>query len=286
VPHLAPLLRLPALCAGAVLIAAALAVPATAAGSSPGLDTATATGGNLITDDFSASDIEVDAHSGPAGENPGGSVSFTLLGGTYQVSGPVNCLDVSGNTAVMTIDGPFPSLPGFTAFIVKVVDNGGNGQDVFQYFPDDPEVPEPLDCHEGSTAWFGGTLIGRGVVTDVRPDPPAITRLALDPDRFSTSSHPTPLERPRGSVIRIGLTSAATVAIRIRRARPADAGGPPPKHSRRFKRELGAGTSTVPFSGTLGDFTFAPGRYRLTARARDSFKQPSERVATIFRILP
>jgi hypothetical protein len=283
--HVAPLLRPLAL--WVVLIAAALAAPAAAtAGSAPGFDTATATGGNLVTDDFSASDIEVDAHSGPAGEDPGGSVSFSLLGGTYQVSGPVNCLDVSGNTAVMTIDGPFPSLPGFTAFIVKVVDNGGGGQDVFQYFPDDPEVPEPLDCHEGSADYFGGPLIGRAVVTDVRPDPPVITRLELDPDSFSASPHPTPLERAKGSAIRIGLTSAATVAFRIRRARPAGAGGPPPKHSRRFKRKLGAGASSVPFSGTLGDFTFAPGRYRLTARARDSLKQPSARIATTFRIVP
>jgi hypothetical protein len=286
-PDLVPLLRLHAVGAVLALIAAALVVPGTAAaGPAPGLDTATATGDNLVTDDFSATGIEIEAHSGPAGENPGGSVSFDVLGGTIPVAGPVSCLDVSGNTAVMTIDGPFPSLPGFTAFLIRIVDNGGGGQDVFQYFPDDPEVADSLDCHEGSSDYFGGPLIGRAVVTDVRPDPPVISALALDPPVFSASSRPMPLERGKGSSIRIGLSTAATVAFKVRRARPADSGGPPPKHTRRFKRALGAGPGSVPFSGTIGDFTLRPGRYRLTARARDSLKQPSERVTTTFRIVP
>lgn len=285
-PDLAPLLRLPALAAGVVLTAAALALPATAAAGSPGLDTATATGSHVIAGDFSATDIDVDAHSGPAGEDPGGSVSFSLLGDTVPLSGPVSCLDVSGNTAVMTMDGPFPSLPGFTAMLVRLVDNGGGGQDVFQYFPDDPEVPEPLDCHEGTTDYFGGAMTGRAVVTDVRPDPPVITGLELDPRSFPASSRPTPLERPKGSAIRLGLSTAATVTFRVRHANHAGMGGPPPKHTRTFKRDLGAGQSSVPFSGTIGGFTLKPGRYRLTARARDSLKQPSARVETTFRILP
>lgn len=269
-----------------VLIAAFLAVPAVAAAGPPALDTATATGDNLITDDFSASDIDLDAHSGPGGEDAGGAVSFTLLGGTYPVSGPVSCLDVSGDTAAMTIDGPFPALPAYDAFFVKVIDNGGDGQDVFQYFPNDPGATDIPDCREGSTTWFGGTLVGRAVVTDVQPGPPAITRLELVPDSFSASSHPTPLERTRGSAIRLSLSTAATVAFRVRRASPVGAGGPPPKNTRRFKRDLGAGRSSVPFSGTIGDLTLRPGRYRLTARARDSLKQPSQRVTTTFRILP
>jgi len=155
--------------AGMVLLTALLAVPTSAAASdrapAPGQDTATATGDNLAVDMFSSTDIEIDAHSGPAGQNPGGTVSF-VGGGILPISGPVSCLDVSGNTAVMTVDGPFPSAPGFTAFLVRLVDNGGSGQDVFQYFPDDPEVPEALDCHVGSGDYFGGLLIGRAVVTD------------------------------------------------------------------------------------------------------------------------
>jgi hypothetical protein len=70
---------------------------------------------------------------------------------------------------------PLPSAPGFTAFLVRLVDNGGSGQDVFQYFPDDPEVPDALDCHVGSPSYFGGMLIGRAVVTDADSQPPAPT---------------------------------------------------------------------------------------------------------------
>ncbi len=155
-----------------IAIFATVIVPAGATASQPPagsqMDTATATGNNLIIDDFSSTEIEIDAHSGPSGENPGGHVSF-VAGGILPISGPVDCLDVSGNTAVMTVAGPFPSAPGFTAFVVRLVDNGGSGLDRFENFPDDPEVPEPIDCRDYSTPFFGGSLIGRAVVTDVDP---------------------------------------------------------------------------------------------------------------------
>lgn len=137
----------------------------------PQLDTATATGDNLVLDDFSVFDIQVDAFSGPSGENPGGQVSFDSIFISDPVSGPVTCLDVAGNTAVMTVDGPFPSFPGFTAFTVKVVDNGGSGLDRFQYFPVSPEIPEFADCRVDPPADFGGPLIGRAEVFDAPPPP-------------------------------------------------------------------------------------------------------------------
>lgn len=132
---------------------------------SPQLDTATARGDNLVTDDFSATDIDVDAHSGPSGENPGGTASFDA-GGILPISGPVTCLDISGNTAVMTVEGPFPARPGYSAFTVRLVDNGGSGMDRFEYFPVLPEMP--VDCRTGSSAYFGGLLIGRAVVFDAQ----------------------------------------------------------------------------------------------------------------------
>ena len=260
-----------------VLLLATASGPATAhAGVGTALDIATASGDNLVVDDFSATDIHVDAHSGPDGQNPGGTASF-VAGGILPVAGPVSCLSVSGNRAVMTIDGPFASAPGFTAFLVRVVDNGGSGEDVFQYFPDDPEVPDALDCRVGSPAYFGGKLIGRAAVDDAIPQPPVITALEVSPRSF---------ERSKGAEIRIGVSAESTVAFRIRRSLPPKNGGPPPKHSRRFKRDLGAGASSIPFSGTVSGFTLRPGRYTLTARARDSLKQPSARVSTTFRITP
>ncbi len=129
------------------------------------LDTATATGNNLITDDFSAVDIDVDASSGPSGENPRGTASFNP-GGMLPISGPVSCLNVKGNVAVLTVQGPFSNAPGFLGFSLRLIDNGGGGDDVFQYWPADPEFPDPLDCRVGALDWFGGTLIGRAVVTD------------------------------------------------------------------------------------------------------------------------
>ena len=240
------------------------------------LDTATASGNNLIVDDFSSTEIEVDAHSGPLGENPGGTVSF-IAGGILPVSGPVTCLDVSGNEAVMTVDGPFPEAPGFTAFLVRLVDNGGGGNDLFQFFPDDPEVPEDLDCRDGSPFWFGGTLVGRAIVSDAQPSPPVITGLEVVPSIFTVAG---------GAEINLTLSQDATVAFKVRRAPPLNGGGPPSKHTRRFKRELTAGANSVPFNGTIGNFTLRPGRYTLTARARNAIKQASDRVSTTFRIRP
>jgi hypothetical protein len=67
----------------------------------------------------------VQATSGPAGEDPRGSVGLelTLRGITLQVGGPVRCLSVSGNQAVVGFE---PSLlaPGA---LIEVVDNGPPG---------------------------------------------------------------------------------------------------------------------------------------------------------------
>ena len=161
----------------ALALASLVVAPGVAnAKSSPppaALDTATASGDNLLLDDFSAFDIHVDAFSGPSGENPGGQVSFGFnpLLGVEPVSGPVTCLDVSGNTAVMTVAGPFASFPNFPAFTVKVVDNGGSGLDRFQYFPIPPENSQYLDCRANPPTDFGGPLIGRAEVFDAAPTP-------------------------------------------------------------------------------------------------------------------
>jgi hypothetical protein len=154
------------------LLAVAL-VPAAASATPPAppqlRDTAAATGHNLITDDFSAAAIDIDASSGPAGEDPQGTGSFTVLG--YLISGPVSCLKVTGNVAVLEIDGPFPSLPGTLSAIVRLTDNGGGGLDRFDWYPVLPEIGQDLDCETGALGWFGGPLIGRAVVIDAPSGP-------------------------------------------------------------------------------------------------------------------
>jgi hypothetical protein len=113
----------------------------------------------------------VNAFSGPSGEDPGGTVSFSSIFVEEPVTGPVTCLDVEGNTATMTVEGPFPGFLGLLGFQVTVVDNGGSGLDRFQYFPIVPENGEFIDCHLGSIADFGGPLDGRAEVFDAPPGP-------------------------------------------------------------------------------------------------------------------
>jgi hypothetical protein len=153
-----------------------LALPSISSAAPPAptfLDTAKASGDNLVLDDFSAFDIRVEASSGPSGEDPGGHVSFGFnpIFEVEPVTGPVTCLEVSGNTAVMTVAGPFSSFPGFLAFTVKLVDNGGSGLDRFQYFPVPPENSQYLDCRANPPTDFGGPLIGRAEVFDSPPPP-------------------------------------------------------------------------------------------------------------------
>jgi hypothetical protein len=139
------------------------------------LDTAKASGDDLVLDDFSAFDIQVEASSGPAGEDPGGQVTFGFnpLFEVEPVTGPVTCLDVTGNTAVMTVAGRF-------AAFVKVVDNGGSGLDRFQYFPVPPGHSQDLDCRANPPTDFGGgPLIGRAEVFD-SPPPPTSKRQCMN----------------------------------------------------------------------------------------------------------
>jgi hypothetical protein len=100
--------------------------------------------------------IAIDARSDPLGGNPSGNVSFTLVlpvppPGGVPIGGPVTCLGVSGNRAVI---GFVDTTTGFPAITVEVVDNGPTGSppDTFGAAPfptdclSDPDIdPFPLD---------------------------------------------------------------------------------------------------------------------------------------------
>jgi hypothetical protein len=80
-------------------------------------------------------DVVVDATSDASGNDPTGTVVFDVFG--IPVEGPITCLEVHENEAVLGFDdgtGPFGSLS------VHVVDNGATG-DVFGALPD-----TPTDC--------------------------------------------------------------------------------------------------------------------------------------------
>jgi hypothetical protein len=68
--------------------------------------------------------IVVDAHSDPGGANPSGTVSFNVLN-TFLVTGPVTCLAVDGNRALVGFFdiGDFRFGPSF----VEIVDNESTG---------------------------------------------------------------------------------------------------------------------------------------------------------------
>ena len=80
------------------------------------------TGGGSTTDGFFTA-ISVDAHSDPSGANQGGTVSFTVVS-AFNVSGPVTCLAVDGNHAVIGFNDVTSGLGPVT---VEVVDNGSSG---------------------------------------------------------------------------------------------------------------------------------------------------------------
>jgi hypothetical protein len=67
----------------------------------PGTDSVTGSG---VAQAGSAFTFDIDAHSGPSGENPGGLVTFTSVdSGELFFSGPVTCLEVSGNFAILSV---------------------------------------------------------------------------------------------------------------------------------------------------------------------------------------
>jgi hypothetical protein len=97
--------------------------------------------------------VTVDAHSGPSGENPTGTMQCGSL-----FSGPVTCLNVTDNVALLNVqDALFGSVG------VRITDNGPSG-DALEAFPS-PGCPTALSSYVVFD--FTGDL----VVVDVKPLP-------------------------------------------------------------------------------------------------------------------
>jgi hypothetical protein len=127
------------------------------------IDSATATG---TTGTYSS--IEIHAQSGPSGENPTGtaSVSTVVLPGRppVRVFGPVSCLMVTGNTAVLNYQ-PQISIGIVT---VRLTDNGGNGLDEFTVAL---LQRLPTDCSPVAGGLTARLDPGRATVVDAQPLP-------------------------------------------------------------------------------------------------------------------
>jgi hypothetical protein len=165
---------------GLALMAPALA-PASGGAKPPPpptqqLDRATATGASQTPPPGLGAviDIDINAFSGPSGENPGGSVSFDILINRIthpepfplNISGPVTCLNVSGNAALINAD---TSLGPVT---VELVDNGGGGLDGFGVGYGNASA----DCSSFPSGVFEFPYdhslgAGRAVVFDAQPFP-------------------------------------------------------------------------------------------------------------------
>ena len=125
--------------------------PAGAAAQAPTGDSVTGTG--TFTDAFA---FGFDAHSGPSGENPTGTVTL----GFFQ-PGTVTCLDVEGKTAFIQINTPTFSFP----VTMKVTDDAPDTVD-----------SAPASGQAGPCGGDGAVVVqvvasGDIVVTDAQPFP-------------------------------------------------------------------------------------------------------------------
>jgi len=100
--------------------------------------------------------FEIDARSGPSGENPTGQATCSIL-----ITGPVSCLNVSGNVALLTVQ-----TATFGPVGVRITDNGTSG-DRLEAFPDQAGV----GCATPLGFYVVFTFSGDIVVVDAPPLP-------------------------------------------------------------------------------------------------------------------
>jgi hypothetical protein len=128
-----------------LLAALALAAfPGAAVAQAPGRDSVVGSG--VVDTGASLVSFALDATSGPAGEDPGGTGSIASAGGV------VTCLRVSGNTALIGVDNEvIPHFP--VDAIFSVVDGGpaGAGDTLAVQFLSAPPTPATCSFPAGIT---------------------------------------------------------------------------------------------------------------------------------------
>jgi hypothetical protein len=107
-----------------------------------------------------------DAHSGPSGESPTGTVWFNALLADFGRL-PVTCLAVSGNRAGIVLEFPGATPPIPAGVVMAVEDNGAGPDGVNWTFVDDL----PTTCPPPAGPVIGPIVSGDVVVTDAHPSP-------------------------------------------------------------------------------------------------------------------
>jgi hypothetical protein len=108
------------------------------------------------------SNIVIDARSDPSGGNARGAVSFVVFG-TLPIGGPVTCLAVDSNVALIGFD---DTTSGFGATQALIIDNAGTGlPDVFGAAPS----PGVTDCSSQVGMPLETLATGDFVVHDAAP---------------------------------------------------------------------------------------------------------------------
>jgi hypothetical protein len=113
----------------------------------------------------------LNATSEPNGENPTGRVDFGGEGSWLHSSGPVTCLAVSGNQAVLNFRTETGLFSG-GILTVLIIDNQPDS------FTPHPSFRDPTDCSPIGFDVFGPRILHSGDITvvDAPPDAPPTTR--------------------------------------------------------------------------------------------------------------
>ena len=150
-----------------MLVAAGLASAGPAIGQTPGQDSAV---GDPCWNGFLGPCVDLDARSGPQGENPVGFVDISAR--QNFAGGPVTCLTTTGNRATVGFAEVFRPGDGFDGGFLFIEDNSstGAGPDnvVFELVAVAPTV-----CRVNTVVYAAedSVVVGDAVVTDTQPFP-------------------------------------------------------------------------------------------------------------------
>ena len=163
----------------AAAVGGVLALPGVSVAQAPaGQDSVAFTGGPSEAGDYTV--VELDATSGPGGENPSGRVVFRVGGDFLVIGGSVTCLAVRGDTATLNIQDAL-----FGIVTVQVTDGPDN-------FDASPLQRAPTDGSPLPPSPFGGPLLSGDIsVVDATQRPTSKDECKNDGSRKATPASKT-----------------------------------------------------------------------------------------------